>query len=220
MELHATHIQAGNSLSTAEELRELLKLKDQEIRLRLAENPASPPDVLAKLSDDPDPDVRAFVAGNPSTPKHIVQRLSEDEHGDIRYSMASNPCLPLEILYKLGQDQNPFVSDRAQKTIAGIALELALEQQGFLSFPGTQARLGELLVASGAIDEEEIEAFVVLAANMKIPMGRAIVQAGRLDRNVIVCALKQQTMVRLGQVTLEIAVDEIKKCAQQRQCLA
>ena len=213
MELRNDYIQAADPLSSIEELRKFLKSKDIGIRFKLAENLASPPDVLAQLSNDPDPEVRACVACNPSTPSKIVTMLSEDEHDDVRFSMASDPNLPFEILYKLVHDQNPYVCDRAQKTVDGLALESVLEGQGFISFPGTHARLGELLVAAKIMQEAEIEAFVNQARSNKIPLGRALVQAGRIDRHIVAYALKFQTLIRLGQATLESAITQIKEYA-------
>jgi hypothetical protein len=123
--------------------------------------------------------------------------------------MASNPHLPLEILRNFSEDHNPYVCDRAHKTIDGLALELDLEEQGFVSLPGNYARLGDLLVASGIIDNKEIEFAVSFAKSAKIPLGRALVQAGRINRSIIVHALKQQTLVRLGQISIEMAIETI-----------
>ena len=220
MTLQNYHLQAGNSLSDKEQLRELHRSADREVRLRLAENPSSPPDILSHLSKDFDPEVRGYVACNPSTPPEVVENLSYDEHSDVRYFMAGDPHLPLDILRRLAHDANPYVSDCAQKTVAGLALELALEEQGFVSFPGIHARLGELLVAGGITNENEIEASLVLAKDMRVPLGRALVHAGRLDVSTIVFALKLQTLIRLGQVSLEMAIEEIRKYGKRQQHLA
>ena len=219
MELQTNHIQAANPDSAAAKLRKLLKSGDRETRLRLAENPSSPPDVLTKLSKDYDPEVRTCIANNHSTPGDIIKNLSKDLHDDVRFSMSSNPCLPLEILCELSQDQNPYVRDRAHKTIDGVSLELDLQQQGFFSLPGTHARLGELLVASGIIGEQEIAIVVNYAQHTKIPLGRALVQAGRIDRSTVVHALQQQTLVRLGQLSLTLAIEMISEYTRRQQCL-
>jgi len=220
MELQTTHVQeAGNPISAPDKLRKLHQSGHYEIRLRLAENEASPPDLLRKLSKDSDPEVRASVANNPSTTHNTLKSLSIDTHDDVRFSMASNPHVPLGILRNFSQDHNPYVSDRAQKTIDGLALELDLEQQGFVSLPGNHARLGDLLVVSGLISEKEIDVAVVLALNARIPLGRALVQAGRINRSVIVHALKQQTLVRLGQISFEMAVESISDYNRRRQNL-
>jgi hypothetical protein len=220
VELQTTHLQAGNPLSTAHRLRELLRSADLETRLRLAENEASPPDVLEKLSQDNDPEVRASVANNPSITSTTLEKLSTDAHEDVRFSLASNPNLPIQILQNLSQDQNPYVGDRAHKTIDGLVLELDLEAQGFVCLPGDNARLGELLVASGIIHQKEIDVAIVLAKSMKVPLGRALVQAGRIDRSTIVYALRQQTLVRLGQISLVKAIETIRDyiCRRHNLC--
>lgn len=217
MNLQITHLKASNSLSDTQELRVLYTSGDRETRVRLAENSVSPIDILNELAQDSDPEVRACVASNPSTPPAIVEFLSYDDHDDVRFAIASDPHTRLEILRRLTHDRNPYVGDRAQKTLDGAALEIDLEKQGFISCPGTHARLGELLVASGIISEREIDICVDIANNKKLHLGRALVQRGRIDKRIIVYALKQQTLIRLGQTTFELAVKEINKYATQRQ---
>jgi hypothetical protein len=219
MELRTAHVQAANPKSAATKLRQLLKSADSETRFRLAENQSSPPDVLAKLAKDCDPEIRACVANNPSTPDNLVKTLAKDVHDDVRFSMACNPCLPLEVLHDLSQDQNPYVSDRAHKTLDGVALELDLEQQGFVSLPSPHARLGELLVASGILEEKEIEVAITFAQKTKLPLGRALVEGGRIDRSTIAHALKQQTLIRLGQLSLEVAIETITEYTRRQQYL-
>jgi hypothetical protein len=212
MKLQSDHVQAANSTSDTELLRDLLlSSNDREVRLRLAENPASPVDVLVRLAKDPDPEVRAFVACNKSAPKHIVERLARDEHDDVRLFMAGDPHLPLKILQELSVDPNPYVGDCAQKTYEGAALEGDLEKEGFVNCPGEHGRLGELLAASGLIDRIEVENHVRFATEARIPLGRALVQSRIVDRRVVVYALKHQTLVRLGQMSLETAINKIRE---------
>jgi hypothetical protein len=220
MELQLTHFQAGNPLSAATRLRELLGNGDKQTRLRLAENESSPPDVLRKLAKDKDPEVRAGVANNPSATHTTLKKMALDPHDDVRFAMASNPHLPLEILEQFIEDQNPYVSDRAQKTLDGLVLELDLANQGFVCLPGANARLGDLLVASGIIKEKEVEILVNYAKGARIPLGRAIVEAGRINRSIVAYALRQQTLVRLGQLSLQAAIAEITEYTWRTQHLS
>ena len=220
MELHTTHLEAGDPLAPPDKLRKLHESGEFQIRLRLAENEACPPDLLRKLSKDNHPEVRASVANNPSTTCNTLKSLSIDTHDDVRFAMASNPHLPLEILRNFRHDHNPYISDRTHKTIDSLALESDLEEQGFVSLPGIHARLGELLVASGIIDEKEINSAIKYAKSAKIPLGRALVQSGRINRSIIVHALKQQTLVRLGQISIEKALEAITDYCRHRQCLS
>ncbi len=219
MEFHTTHLQAADPLAPPEKLRKLLRSGEFQVRLRLAENEASPPDLLRKLAKDSHPEVRASVANNPSTTCNTLKSLSVDNHDDVRFAMASNPQLPLEILRNFSQDSNPYISDRIHKTIDSLSLELDLEQQGFVSVPGAHARLGELLVASGIIEEKEIYATIACAKSAKMPLGRALVQSGRINRGIVVHALRQQTLVRLGQLSLEKAVESIREYSRSQQHL-
>jgi len=57
-----------------------------EYKVALAQNTATPPDVLAALVKDKSDEnliVRFYVAGNPSTPDNTLDELEKDEHEDI-----------------------------------------------------------------------------------------------------------------------------------------
>ncbi len=213
MKLQSELVRAANPLSDTELLRELLRSRDRQVRLRLAENPASPIDVLVRLAKDSDPEVRASVACNKSTPGYLVEWLAIDEHDDVRLFMAGDPHLPLAVLRTLSRDANPYVGDCAQKTYEAAALEKELEEECFRNYPGQQGRLGELLVLSGLIGRTEMENHVRYAKEARLPLGRALVQARIVDRHIVVYALKHQTLVRLGQMNLEAAVNKIKEYA-------
>jgi len=65
----------------------------QEVYLRipLAKNRFSPPEALAKLSNDKSVMVRRGVAKNPSTPPEVLVRLSSDEFPNVRKLVSENP---------------------------------------------------------------------------------------------------------------------------------
>ena len=202
--------EANNPVARRESLRDLVKSDDRRVRLKMAEDPSSPSDVLAKLANDQDPEVRASVACNPSTPFFVVRELANDEHDDVRYFMAGDPNLPAEILCKLRKDTNPFVRDCAEKTVDAIALETNLDEECFVRYAGTIGRLGDLLVASGILSQDDVNECVVLAKAKGYPLGQALLLRGLLDRPTVAYALKQQAVVRLGQTTLQAAVDNLK----------
>lgn len=217
MNLQLEHIQAGNELTTKKLLRKLSNSQDCKVRLRLAENPASPVDTLVRLAKDPNAEIRASVASNPATPKDIVRTLANDENDDVRLSMASDPHQSLEILAELGNDRNPYIRICASKTLEAVALELDLKHEGFVGLLGAHGRLGELLVAAGIVEKIEMEKHASKASALSIPLGRALLQAGLVDRGTIVYALKHQTLVRLGQIALTEAIEKISAYVDRLQ---
>nr|WP_243239811.1 hypothetical protein [Sulfobacillus harzensis] len=65
---------------------------DAAVRAEVADNPATPSDVLAALAGDPFYIVRAAVAHNPSTPPATRAVLADDGAWLIR-TLAQNPAL-------------------------------------------------------------------------------------------------------------------------------
>ena len=84
---------------------------------RLAENPHTNPDTLARLAMHNDPRIRAAVAENPQMPEKTIRRLANDIHPDVRLRLAGSYFLPCSILQILAEDDNPYVQLRAKKTI-------------------------------------------------------------------------------------------------------
>ena len=80
-------------------------LKLGEGREALAENPATPGDVLAKLADDPKWWIRKAVAANPSTPIDVLEKLAEGVNS-VKGGAATNPNLPTALLLKLSEDED------------------------------------------------------------------------------------------------------------------
>ena len=63
-------------------------------REKLAKNPSTPPEVLAKLANDKGKYVRQEVAKNPSTPPEVLAKLANDEVKFIRDEVRDNPNAP------------------------------------------------------------------------------------------------------------------------------
>lgn len=96
----------------------LATLNDEELLIRIAENPQTWPVTLARLARSEYSQVRIAVADNSSTPIDVLKTLATDSCLDVRYSMAENPALPSKMLQQLAGDENAYVSTRAAKTIA------------------------------------------------------------------------------------------------------
>ncbi len=120
MARNGLYFRAGQSDISPAELWVLANAKFARVRRRVAENSMTPGAVLAFLSRDRDPDVRAAVGLNKNTPQHVLKRLILDLNVDLRYMLASSASLPEWALLLLKGDENPYVADRARRTIARI----------------------------------------------------------------------------------------------------
>jgi hypothetical protein len=83
----------------------------------IAENPSLPPSVLEELASYPDKEVKAAVGDNRNTAADTLMMLARDDDVDVRYTLAENHNIPLDVLQLLLEDDNPYVADRARRTI-------------------------------------------------------------------------------------------------------
>lgn len=112
------YLLAGSENTKAEQLRVLADHFCDKIRMRVAENPATPADVLRNLSHDVNHDVRIAVATNPKTEADVLERLARDDDVTVRHGMAQDISVSRVLLQQLAEDENPWVSAEAQKTLA------------------------------------------------------------------------------------------------------
>ncbi len=92
----------------------------ERVRRQVAENSASTLSTLLLLLGDKSIEVRLGLTYNRNLPTTYLEWLARDESTDIRYEMAENNHLPLHILQMLSNDSNPYVANRALKTIAQL----------------------------------------------------------------------------------------------------
>jgi hypothetical protein len=83
----------------------------------IANHPATEPIVLHRLSQHKDVEVRMAVADHKNTHIITAMQLAWDENPDLRYALAENHQIDSGILDILTKDENPYVADRAQKTL-------------------------------------------------------------------------------------------------------
>ena len=117
-EILSNYVQAGSQSCSSSVLEQLAHSDVDRIRLRVAENPKTPIDVLELLSTDSNADVRVAVGTNPSTPAHMSYALAFDVDPNVRLGLAEDLNTPIELLDKLMEDENPYVSSRATETKA------------------------------------------------------------------------------------------------------
>lgn len=115
-EILSNYVQAGSQSCSPEKLAQLAASEVDRIRLRVAENPRTPVDVLELLAADRNADVRVAVGTNPSTPALIRYRLAFDEDPNVRLGLAEDIRTPVELLDRLVEDEHPYVSYRAHET--------------------------------------------------------------------------------------------------------
>lgn len=114
------YLQAGRSTTPAALLQKLARSTCTRVRTRVAENQSTPRNLLDVLRKDVSTDVRIGLTHNPATPTAILWELANDEDLDVRYSLAENAnTLPL-ILIWLSGDENPYIAQRAHKTIEAL----------------------------------------------------------------------------------------------------
>jgi len=112
----ADYIKAGSNTCSPKLLSELAHSEVDLIRIRVAENPRTPLEILEILAADKNADVKIAVGTNPSTPEHIRYALAFDADPNVRLGLAEDMSTPVELLEKLADDTNPYVSCRAAQT--------------------------------------------------------------------------------------------------------
>jgi hypothetical protein len=100
-----------------EVLAELCRCGHTEVLIRIAENPNVTEETLIDLSCDPEVEVRCSVVENENTPITVIWLLSTDPSEDVRYRQAECLHTPLRIVMRLLSDENPYVAQRARKTL-------------------------------------------------------------------------------------------------------
>ncbi len=208
---------AGDPAQSPEVLRDVYQNAPSDVRRRLAENPSSPEELLFRLSKDSDPEVRASLAYNKVVPLEILEALAGDEDVNVRLALAEEFELPPYILQKLCEDQNPYVRDRAEATLEGLLFESQLKDEGFVHQAGTSARLGDLLVGAMVLTSDSLEEALAAAAEHDMPLGRVLVIQHKVDPLTVIRALKLQSLVRRGKISLESAEEKLTIEANQRK---
>lgn len=101
--------------------------------MHVAEDGNTRSDVLEQLAYNHNAEVRMAVADNPNTTLDVLRLLAKDEDADVRYAVAENHNIDMGILDMLAEDDNPYVADRAHRTIArlnnGLVVNGSFEQR-------------------------------------------------------------------------------------------
>ena len=87
----------------------------------MASDPSALASDLHRLAQHTDLDVRMAVADNRNTHVMTAMRLAQDNNLDLRYALAENHQINSDVLALLAKDDNPFIADRAQKTLLRLS---------------------------------------------------------------------------------------------------
>lgn len=97
---------------------DIAKGSEGVLRLQLASNLDTDPEILAELITDPDPDVRWWAAQNTSTPvEALVRAAGGERHATVLASLIANPHLPAEQLDAFLRHPHPDVAATARRRL-------------------------------------------------------------------------------------------------------
>lgn len=80
-------------------------------------------------------------------------------------------------------------------------------------------RLGDLLLQFGVISTAQLAEVTMQAAKMGIPLGKTLVLSGLMTMTELENVLKLQSMVRAGQLSVDIAADAFRICRSEGHSL-
>ena len=185
-------------------------LPEVAIRAAVAANVYTPVEILSALAADPDRRVRLAVATNLATPTRVLEQLASDDEMQLVCRLKELD-VSVDILVALMQNRNPYIRRQAELTWNGREFEHALKESCQGVAAGNGYRLGELLVASKLVPEADIAEALVDCRLYEIPLGRALLQTDAVAADVLVKALRLQTLIRDEQMAFVDAIEDLVK---------
>jgi hypothetical protein len=85
---------------------------------RIERNVRTPHFLLRRLAASASAELRTAVGEHKNAPNEVLQKLASDESDDVRFSLAENHNLDKQILELLSVDANPYVAQRASRTLS------------------------------------------------------------------------------------------------------
>lgn len=103
----------------------------------------------------------------------------------------------------------------------GIPLETALEIAGWSSGETEQVtnKLGELLIESGFITQEQLQVALQQCQSSGLPLGRILVSLMILSDSLLAAALNAQILIRDDRITREQAIQGLKASKERAQSI-
>ncbi|MBS1994948.1 MAG: hypothetical protein JSS86_01500 [Cyanobacteria bacterium SZAS LIN-2] len=100
---------------------------------------------------------------------------------------------------------------------SAVSLDEALSKMGYAQ-PTNQVtnKLGELLLESGLVDKQQLDAALAHGQTSGLPLGRVLVVTGAVSEQLLSSALNAQILIRDRRVTREQAISSLRS-AKERQ---
>lgn len=100
----------------------------------------------------------------------------------------------------------------------GVSLPSALQTAGVEpALFSARDRLGELLVASELLSEDNLAEALIASAELSSPLGHSLVKMQILRPDLVVAALTVQKQLRLREISYEEALERLKSAMKFRQ---
>lgn len=112
--LSFTKARAGVAVNPATPSQILDRLSldiNANVRANVAKNLSTPPSVLIRLSEDIEDDVKINVAKNHNTPKHVLRELTKEDDSKINIALAGNHNTPKNILNQFLRGEGAGILD-------------------------------------------------------------------------------------------------------------
>lgn len=100
--------------ANSRELTRLAEDPNSGVRIRVARNPSTPPEILAKLAEDPYVYVVTAVAQNPNTPSDVLYSMAANSPKLVQSYIALNPNCPENIMQM-------FIDDNIEVVLENLA---------------------------------------------------------------------------------------------------
>lgn len=189
-------LSVASNAHTRPELLERMSHGNGFVMSQVAKNPSAPADTLRRLSEDTSTgnQTRAMVASNPSVPQDVLRRLAAESDDWVRQHAAKNTALTADLLDSLARDSNPSV-----RRAAAASPRLSVSRQSALA-ADADGHVRSAVAKNRATDPVILDR---MAADRNHAVRAAVAENPRTPRLVLNRLAKETDYVgRLATVTL------------------
>ncbi len=122
---------AADPCTPASILALLAQTTELDVLEKIGANPSTPHEVLLRLSLHQEFEVKNAIIDNPNASDDVIEILTGDEDADIRYAVAENHNIAIRFIVHLCDDVNPFVANRAERTLSRVSNRFNLVSMPF-----------------------------------------------------------------------------------------
>lgn len=179
------------------------------VRVAVASNVYTAPELLRTLCRDEQVSVRIAAAFNSACPIDCLEELADSDDWDNRLGLVTQLDLCEEILVALTQHRNPYLVSQAQVALTALELERRLERIIVRSDGGDQHKLGALLLDAKLVKLTELLRALRLSHQHNVKIGRILLQVGLVSSDRIFQALSLQSQLRNHEISLDRALSDL-----------